>query len=361
MRVLLRLCVIAACLYVAIAAALYIFQERLIFLGEPLDKNFKFSFENSEFAGLVNAPENGEHLEASMSATQNGASTKSGADKNASAASGVKESGVAASNSADEIKAGAETIGFENENTQASSERVGENAAGNGDAGNNANAASVKFQEINIPFEGGSINGLKFSAAEPKGAILFFHGNFGDVSGWGAYGADFAALGYDFYIFDYPGYGKSDGKISSQQQLFASADAMSRYVLAQHSPRRLAMIGYSIGSGIAAQQAAKWDAARLILLAPYFSFERLAHEKIPFVPKFLIRYKIPTAEFLQAARGTQITLIHGAADELIPVHHSNDLAGSLKAGDLFYEIAAAPHNGLLAMPGIWKILKERLR
>ena len=92
---------------------------------------------------------------------------------------------------------------------------------------------------------------------------MFFHGNFGDVSSWGAYGADFAALGYDFYIFDYPGYGKSDGKISSQQQLFASADAMSRYVLAQHSSKKLAMIGYSIGSGIAAQQAAKWDAARL--------------------------------------------------------------------------------------------------
>jgi hydrolase with alpha/beta fold len=348
MRVLLRLCVIAACLYAAIAAGLYIFQERLIFLGEPLDKNFKFSFENSEFAGLVNAPESGEHLDMQASAMQNGASTKSGADKNASAASGVKESGAVA----DKIK---------NENTQTSGERVGENTSRDIAAGNNANVAAIKFQEINIPFEGGLINGLKFSAAEPKGAILFFHGNFGDVSGWGAYGADFAALGYDFYIFDYPGYGKSDGKISSQQQLFASADAISRYVLAQHPPRKLAMIGYSIGSGIAAQQAAKWDAARLILLAPYFSFERLAHEKIPFVPKFLIRYKIPTAEFLQAARGTQITLIHGAADELIPVHHSYDLAGSLKAGDLFYEIAAAPHNGLLAMPGIWEILKERLQ
>lgn len=342
------MCVIAACLYAAIAAGLYIFQERLIFLGEPLDKNFKFSFENSEFAGLVNVPENGEHLDMQASAMQNSASTKSSADENASAASGTKESGAAAG----EIKS---------ENTQTSSERVGENTAGNGDAGNNANVAAIKFQEINIPFEGGSINGLKFSAAEPKGAILFFHGNFGDVSGWGAYGADFAALGYDFYIFDYPGYGKSDGKISSQQQLFASADAMSHYVLAQHPPRKLAMIGYSIGSGIAAQQAAKWDAARLILLAPYFSFERLAHEKIPFVPKFLIRYKIPTAEFLQAARGTQITLIHGGADELIPVQHSNDLAGSLKAGDLFYEIPDARHNGLLAMPGTWKILKERLR
>lgn len=348
MRVLLRLCVIAACLYAAITAGLYIFQERLIFLGEPLDKNFKFSFENSEFAGLVNAPENGEHLDIQASAMQNGAATNGGADESASAEGNVKENGGAAG----EIK---------NKNAQTSAERVGENAAGNGAAGNNANAAAIKFQEINIPFEGGLINGLKFSAAEPKGAILFFHGNFGDVSGWGAYGADFAALGYDFYIFDYPGYGKSGGKISSQQQLLASADAMSRYVLAQHPPRKLAMIGYSIGSGIAAQQAAKWDAARLILLAPYFSFERLAHEKIPFVPKFLIRYKIPTAEFLQAARSTQITLIHGAADELIPVHHSYDLAGSLKAGDLFYEIAAASHNGLLAMSGIWEILKERLR
>ena len=345
MRVLLRLCVIAACLYAAIAAGLYIFQERLIFLGEPLDKNFKFSFENSEFAGLVNAPESGAHLDMQASATQNGAATN----------------GTAASNSAGEIKVGAETSGFENENTQTNGERVGENTARDAATGNNVNAAAIKFQEINIPFGGGAINGLKFSAAEPKGAILFFHGNFGDVSGWGAYGADFAALGYDFYIFDYPGYGKSDGKISSQDQLFASADAMSRYVLAQHPPRKLAMIGYSIGSGIAAQQATKWDAARLILLAPYFSFERLAHEKIPFVPKFLIRYKIPTVEFLQAARGTQITLIHGVADELIPVQHCRDLAGSLKAGDLFYEMPDAPHNGLLAMPGIWEILKERLR
>ncbi len=345
MRVLLRLCVIAACVYVCVLAGLYIFQERLIFLGEPLDKNFKFSFENSEFAGLVNVPENDEHLDMQASVTQNGAATN----------------GTAASNSAGEIKVGAETSGFKNENTQTSAERVGENTARDAATGNNANVAAIKFQEINIPFEGELINGLKFSAAEPKGAILFFHGNFGDVSGWGAYGADFAALGYDFYIFDYPGYGKSDGKISSQQQLFASADAMSRYVLAQHSPSKLAMIGYSIGSGIAAQQAAKWDTARLILLAPYFSFERLAHEKIPFVPKFLIRYKIPTAEFLQAARGTQITLIHGAADELIPVQHCRDLAGSLKAGDLFYEIPDARHNGLLAMPGTWKILKERLR
>ena len=347
MKVLLRLCVIAACLYAAIAAALYIFQERLIFLGEPLDKNFKFSFENSEFAGLVNASENGEHLDVPTSATQNSAYTKNSADESASATSAIKENGAAVG----EIK---------KKNAQTSAEHIGENAAGNAATGNNANVAAIKFQEINIPFEGRVINGLKFSAAEPKGAILFFHGNFGDVSGWGAYGADFAALGYDFYIFDYPGYGKSDGKISSQQQLLASADAMSRYVLEQHSPKRLAMIGYSIGSGIAAQQAAKWDAARLILLAPYFSFERLAHEKIPFVPKFLIRYKIPTAEFLQAARSTQITLIHGAADELIPVHHSYDLAGSLKAGDLFYEIAAAPHNGLLEMPGIWEILKARL-
>lgn len=160
MRVLLRLCVIAACVYVCVLAGLYIFQERLIFLGEPLDKNFKFSFENSEFAGLVNAPESGAHLDTPSSATQNGAATN----------------GAVASNSAGEIKAGAETSGFENENTQASGERPGENTAQDVAAGNNANAAAIKFQEINIPFGDGSINGLKFSAAEPKGAILFFHG-----------------------------------------------------------------------------------------------------------------------------------------------------------------------------------------
>ena len=137
MKVLFRLCIIAACLYTAIAAALYIFQERLIFLGEPLDKNFKFSFENSEFIGLVNASENGEHLDVPTSATQNSAYTKNSADESASATSAIKENGAAG-----EIKS---------EGAQTSAERVGENAAGNGAAGNNANVAAIKFLEINIP------------------------------------------------------------------------------------------------------------------------------------------------------------------------------------------------------------------
>nr|WP_314469285.1 alpha/beta fold hydrolase [uncultured Campylobacter sp.] len=230
------------------------------------------------------------------------------------------------------------------------------------------------FEEIRLDANGAWISGLKFLAQSrdgrqiysdangerkaKNGAVIFFHGNAGNLQGWGGYARFFTDLGYDFYLFDYRGYGKSGGEISSQEQLYADADAMMQAVLREYDAGEVAAVGYSVGSGLAARAAQKYGAKRLVLIAPYFSLEELAREKMPFVPKFLIKYKIPTFEFVEGFSGP-VTIFHGEHDELIGVDNSRRLFKFLKPGDKIYELNAG-HNDILGLSELWEKLAQRL-
>ena len=233
------------------------------------------------------------------------------------------------------------------------------------------------FEEIRLDADGAWISGLKFLAQGGRreriygdardangkrkaknGAAIFFHGNAGNLQGWGKYARYFTDLGYDFYLFDYRGYGKSGGEIGSQEQLYADADAMMQLVLREYDAGEIAAVGYSVGSGLAARAAQKYGAKRLVLIAPYFSLEELAQEKMPFVPKFLIKYKIPTFELL-GGFGGPVTIFHGEHDELIGVDNSRRLFKFLKPGDKIYELNAG-HNDILGLSELWEKLAQKL-
>ena len=131
-----------------------------------------------------------------------------------------------------------------------------------------------------------------------------------------------------------------------------------RTVLREYDAGEIAAVGYSVGSGLAARAAQKYGAKRLVLIAPYFSLEELAREKMPFVPKFLIKYKIPTFEFV-GDFGGPVTIFHGEHDELICVDNSRRLFKFLKPGDKIYELNAG-HNDILGLIELWEKLAQRL-
>ena len=230
------------------------------------------------------------------------------------------------------------------------------------------------FEEIRLDAEGTWISGLKFLAQSrggeqiysdangerkaKNGAVIFFHGNAGNLQGWGKYARHFTDLGYDFYLFDYRGYGKSGGEIGSQEQLYADTDLMMEPVLREYDAGEVTALGYSVGSGLAARAAQKYGAKRLVLIAPYFSLEELAREKMPFVPKFLIKYKIPTFEFV-GDFGGPVTIFHGEHDELIGVDNSRRLLKFLKPRDKVYELNAG-HNDILGLSELWEKLAQKL-
>ena len=217
-----------------------------------------------------------------------------------------------------------------------------------------------KFEEINLHTDDDhTLNGLHFYHPNPKGAVLFFHGNSASLKLWGGFAQDFAALGYDAYVFDYRGFGKSSGKIFSEEQFYADADLMTEYVLKDFKPEQIRVIGYSMGSGLAAHAAQKFSLNNLILVAPYFKLAQLAQEKTMVVPQFLVKYKIPTVNFMNAAPQAKITLIHGMQDRLIGIDNSEKLSQYLKPNDKFFMVKA-DHNSVLSVPEFWAILRERL-
>ena len=128
------------------------------------------------------------------------------------------------------------------------------------------------FEEVTIKTEDNILlNGLLFKADASKGLIFYLHGNAGSLQSWGNISKTYTDLGYDLFILDYRGFGKSEGAISSQDQMCGDAQSAYYIMKSRYSEDNIIVLGYSIGTGIATKLAAKNNPRLLILQSPYFS------------------------------------------------------------------------------------------
>src|SRR5918993_5029201 len=79
---------------------------------------------------------------------------------------------------------------------------------------------SSNFEERYISTTNGKLHGLLFKTGtdKPKGLIFYLHGNAGALDSWGEIADTYTNLNYDVFMLDYRGYGKSEGRISSEKQ-----------------------------------------------------------------------------------------------------------------------------------------------
>ncbi|MDE3254292.1 MAG: alpha/beta fold hydrolase, partial [Bacteroidota bacterium] len=108
-----------------------------------------------------------------------------------------------------------------------------------------------------------------------KGVVLYFHGNKGNVKRYNRFVDNFTRHGYEVWMADYPGFGKSTGKVS-ESILFEESLQVYKLARIQYQPGQIILYGKSLGSGIAAQLASVRDCKRLILETPYYSLTSLA-------------------------------------------------------------------------------------
>lgn len=205
---------------------------------------------------------------------------------------------------------------------------------------------TTPFQEINIPVDGKTtINGLLFKADSCKGLVFYLHGNAGSNRSWGEIAEVYLANHYDFFILDYRGFGKSQGKIKSEKQFLNDVSLAYDSLKKFYEEKNIAVIGYSIGTGSAAYLASTQKPGLLILKAPYFNLPDLAKHYFPIVPKFLIRYKFRTDQYIQKVK-CLVVIFHGDADEIIYTGSSYKLQKLFKPGDKLIILKGQTHNGI---------------
>lgn len=196
---------------------------------------------------------------------------------------------------------------------------------------------------------GGEMNALWFKGDQqlsPKGVILFFHGNRDNLSRWGHLYHFFTRFGYDFFVYDYRGYGKSTGQ-RNQKFLYQDAQEMYEYLRQFYPPERIVLYGRSLGSAFAARVGAKAPAKLLVLETPFFNMRELFYTYYPFLPRlFFFRYSLPTQRYLKEVQ-CPVHIFQGTKDLIVPFSCAVKLKACLKPGDAFHTVTGAGHNNLL--------------
>ena len=171
---------------------------------------------------------------------------------------------------------------------------------------------------------------LKVSVRPHTGrkALIYFGGNAEDVS---ANLSSFSSAfpDYAIYLLHYRGYGGSSGK-PSEEALHSDAQALFDKVHGEHPD--IAVVGRSLGSGVAIRLASQRPASRLVLVTPYDSIQEIAAQQFPFFPiRWLLKDKFESWRDAPKIRVPAL-LLAAEFDEVIPRASTERLIAAFAKG-----------------------------
>jgi uncharacterized protein len=219
---------------------------------------------------------------------------------------------------------------------------------------------SGKFEEIKINVPGGQLSTVLFNADSSRGVIFYLHGNAGCIEDWGQAANFYLDNHYDVFMIDYPGYGKSGGHISSEQQIFECISKSYADLKTRYDEKNIIVLGYSLGTGLASYIASVNHPKLLVLQAPYYSMSDMMQQQYPFIPTLLLKYKFDTSAYLKKCK-MPISIFHGEKDGVIPFESSVRLSKILKKGDRFIPLKDQGHHAMTDNGVFQKEMADLLR
>lgn len=190
--------------------------------------------------------------------------------------------------------------------------------------------------------DGKKINGLLFKVENSKGLVFYLHGNIGSLNSWGEVPQNYINLGYDVFIYDYRSFGKSGGEIKSQKQLFSDNQIVLDVLKKQYPESKIIILGHSLGTAMAAKLASENQVVQLILITPYYSMSGMVKRLYPYLPVFILKYKLPTWKYLKACK-MPVVIFHGDKDDLVPYQDALKLKKFFKPGDRLITLKGQDH------------------
>ncbi|MBQ7412912.1 MAG: alpha/beta fold hydrolase [Alphaproteobacteria bacterium] len=157
-----------------------------------------------------------------------------------------------------------------------------------------------------------------------KPALLFFHGNAGQIARFAPQLISFVHQGYPVMMVEYRGFAQTPGHLR-QDTAFSDAAAAFDF-LKEKGHSKIVAMGYSFGSAVAVGLADRRPIDGLILMAPFESLEQfIAETPIPFA-RYILKDSYPSSELIRDVY-VPILMIHGKRDLLIPSDHAERLYG----------------------------------
>ena len=179
-----------------------------------------------------------------------------------------------------------------------------------------------------------------FPVEDADRVIVYCHGNAGNISHRFAVAEFFQSLGWPVLLFDYRGYGKSEGTPDRGIQ----TDTLQAIFEAQSlaGTDNVILYGRSLGA-FPAIQCAEWASA-LILDSPFLSLEEMAKSRgFGWVPSWLKKYHFKNEGFIESVKCPTL-ILHGSADQIVPFQHGKRLAELNPEVTEFFEIPGGRHN-----------------
>ena len=165
---------------------------------------------------------------------------------------------------------------------------------------------------------------------EPRGAILYSHGNAGTIEGRIHPARSFLGAGWAVLLYDYRGFGRSTGTPGEEGTYLDAEAAYDALVARGHE--RIVAYGESLGGAVSIELARRRELAGLIVESTFTSLGDVAAGAYPFLPvRTLLRHDYASVEKI-GALGIPVCVVHSPADEIVPY----------RLGEELFEAAAEP-------------------
>jgi len=207
----------------------------------------------------------------------------------------------------------------------------------------------LDFNDIRlITADGVNLSAWYIPATNARGALLFCHGNAGNISHRLDSIRIFHELGLDVLIFDYRGYGQSEGSPSERGTYLDAQTAWDYLVKVRKKfPHKIILFGRSLGGAVATEMALRNNAGALIVESGFTSVPDLGTRYFPFFPVRLIsRFEYSTINKVDKIDVPKL-FIHSQDDEIIPYRHGKALYEKAVQPKEFLEIQGDHNEGFL--------------
>jgi alpha-beta hydrolase superfamily lysophospholipase len=213
-------------------------------------------------------------------------------------------------------------------------------------------------QDTLIKIEADSLHIITYLVNEPKGVILYSHGNRSDLKRWGPIASEITKLGYIVVCWDYRGYGKSSGQ-PTEKNLLSDGQQVLNFVLPKYRNLPIILFGRSLGSGVSCYLSRNNDIKKIILETPYYSLQDIIRYQVPYLHRY-ISIDIPSYKYIYSFK-KPVLILHGDNDKLVPLSSAKKLYNSLQGENKkLIVLEKGNHNNLSNYRLYWETLESFL-